>query len=117
VQRLTQMMFAAGAREVLPGVHGLPERLRAPGEIDAIFGLPDDPRHLHFIASHLFGTARMSRDARGGVVKPTLETHAVPGLHVFDSSVFPSNIGVNPQHTIAAVSWLAAERLATTIAR
>jgi choline dehydrogenase-like flavoprotein len=111
VQRLVQMMFAAGAREVLPGVHGLPDRIRSVDEVAPLFALPDDPRLFHFIASHLFGTARL-----GEVVGPELETRAVPGLHVFDSSVFPSNIGVNPQHTISAVSWLAAERLAARIA-
>jgi len=46
------------------------------------------------------------------VVGRELEVHELPGLYVFDSSVFPSNIGVSPQHTICAVSWLAAERLA-----
>jgi choline dehydrogenase-like flavoprotein len=112
IKRLVQLMFAAGAREVMPGVHGLPDRIRSPDEIEPIFALPDDPRLIHFIAAHLFGTARLGADARGGVVGPELEVHDLPGLYVFDSSVFPSNIGVNPQHTICAVSWLAAERLA-----
>ena len=112
IKRLVQLMFAAGAREVLPGVHGLPDRITAPDQIEPIFALPDDPRLVHFIAAHLFGTARIGADASSGVVGPELETHDVPGLYVFDSSVFPSNIGVNPQHTISAVSWLAAERLA-----
>ena len=30
------------------------------------------------------------------------------GLWVADSSIFPTNLGVNPQHTIAAVAWLVA---------
>jgi choline dehydrogenase-like flavoprotein len=115
IQRLTRMMFAAGAREVLPGVHGLPDRIRSADEIEPIFALPDDPRLLHFIAAHLFGTARMGPDPRSSVVGPTLEAHELPGLYVFDSSVFPGNIGVNPQHSIAAVSWLAAERLAARL--
>jgi choline dehydrogenase-like flavoprotein len=112
IKRLVQLMFAAGAREVLPGVHGLPDRISSPDEIEKIFALPDDPRLVHFIAAHLFGTARLGPDAASGVVGPELEAHDLPGLYVFDSSVFPSNIGVNPQHTISAVSWLAAERLA-----
>jgi choline dehydrogenase-like flavoprotein len=115
IKRLTQMMFAAGAREVLPGVHGLPDRIHSADQIEAIFDLPDDPRLMHFIAAHLFGTARMGPDPRSSVVGPALELHDLPGLHVFDSSVFPGNIGVNPQHSIMAVSWLAAERLAGRI--
>lgn len=112
IQRVVHLMFAAGAREVLPGVHGLPDRIRSPRELERIHELPDDPRLVHFIAAHLFGTARIGPDASAGVVGPDLEAHDLPGLYVFDSSVFPSNIGVNPQHTISAVSWLAAERLA-----
>ena len=33
------------------------------------------------------------------------------GLYVVDSSVFPTNLGVNPQHTIMALATLLAERL------
>jgi choline dehydrogenase-like flavoprotein len=117
IKRLTEMMFAAGAREVYPGVHGLPDRICRVEEIEPIFDLPADPRLLHAIAAHLFGTARMGRDPRASVVGPELEAHELPGLYVFDSSVFPSNIGVNPQQTICAVSWLAAERLADRLAR
>lgn len=112
IKRLTQMMFAAGAREVLPGVHGLPDRITSVDGIEPIFDLPDDPRLLHFIAGHLFGTARMGRSAGSAVVGPEMESFEMPGLYVVDSSVFPTNIGVNPQHTISAVAWLAAERLA-----
>lgn len=117
IKRLTEMMFAAGAREVLPGVHGLPDRITSVDGIEPIFELPDDPRLLHFIASHLFGTARLGRDRRAAVVGPELETFEMPGLYVMDSSVFPTNFGVNPQHTICAVSWLAAERLAERLVR
>jgi choline dehydrogenase-like flavoprotein len=115
IKRLTEMMFAAGAREVLPGVHGLPERIRNASEIEQIFQLPDDPRLLHCIAAHLFGTATIGKTRSSAVVGPELETHDVGGLYVIDSSVFPTNIGVNPQHTICAVAWLAAERLAARI--
>lgn len=117
VQRLVETMFAAGAREVFPGVHGLPERIQAPDEVRAIHRLPDDPRLFHCIAAHLFGTAVMGGSPRDSVVSPTLETHDVRRLYVTDSSVFPSNLGVNPQHTIAAVSWLASERIAERVAR
>lgn len=116
VKRLVEMMFAAGAREVLPGVHGLPERIRSVDAIEPIFALPDDPRYFHCIAAHLFGTAKMGLGASSSVVGPELEAHDLGGLYVFDSSVFPTNMGVNPQHTICAVSWLASEQLADRLA-
>jgi choline dehydrogenase-like flavoprotein len=43
------------------------------------------------------------------VVGPTGEAHALPGLHLADSSVFPTSLGVNPQITTMT--------LATAIAR
>jgi choline dehydrogenase-like flavoprotein len=112
VKRLVQMMFAAGAREVFPGVHGMPDKIGSADEIEPILDLPDDPRHFHCIVAHLFGTAKMGPTVRTGVVGPTLESHELPGLYVVDSSVFPTNMGVNPQHTICAFSWLASERIA-----
>jgi choline dehydrogenase-like flavoprotein len=112
VHRLCELMLAAGARSVSPGVHGLPERITSLEEAARIHDLPDDPRLFHCIASHLFGTAVMAPSAQGGVVGPDCQVHGVPGLYVTDSSVFPSNLGVNPQHTICALSWLASERIA-----
>jgi choline dehydrogenase-like flavoprotein len=112
VRRLVEMMFAAGAREVMPGVHGLPERIGNLDAMTAIDDLPDDPRLFHCIAAHLFGTALMGKSAFSSVVGPDLQAHDLPGLYVTDSSVFPTNLGVNPQHSICAISWLAAERIA-----
>lgn len=112
VRRLVEMMFAAGAREVMPGVHGLPARIDSPDPMRALDRLPDDPRLFHCIAAHLFGTAVMGKSSFSSVVGPELMTHDVRDLYVLDSSVFPTNLGVNPQHTICAVAWVAAERVA-----
>lgn len=110
--RLTaELFFAAGAKEVLPGVFGLPERL-LPGEEWRLEHGPDDPRCYSMILSHLFGTARMSRLSCDGVVGTDFGVHGTSGLYVVDSSLFPTNIGVNPQHTIMAIAMRAARRIA-----
>jgi choline dehydrogenase-like flavoprotein len=95
----------------MPGVHGLPERIHSIDEADKIFDLPDDPRRFHTIAAHLFGTAVLGKDPASSVVGEDCQAHDVRGLYVTDSSVFPTNMGVNPQHSISAVSWLIAERI------
>jgi choline dehydrogenase-like flavoprotein len=46
------------------------------------------------------------------VVNPSLEAHALRGLFVMDGSVFPTNLGVNPQHSIMGVVHRAADKLA-----
>jgi choline dehydrogenase-like flavoprotein len=53
----------------------------------------------------------MGPDPRTSVVGPDFETHEASALYVVDSSVFPTNLGVNPQHSIMAMSRLAATRV------
>jgi choline dehydrogenase-like flavoprotein len=107
-----RMMFDAGAREVWPGIFGVPPVLKSVDEVKLIEEGPADSRAFSFVATHLFGAARMGPDPRTSVVGLDFSTHAAKGLHVVDSSIFPTNLGVNPQHSIMAVSRLAATRVA-----
>jgi choline dehydrogenase-like flavoprotein len=109
---IAHLMFDAGAREVWPGVFGVPATLRSRDDVKLVEEGPLDPRAYSFVATHLFGAARMGPDARTSVVGLDFSTHAVSRLFVVDSSVFPTNLGVNPQHSIMAVSRLAAMRVA-----
>lgn len=109
---IARMMFDGGAREVWPGIYGVPSVLRSMDEVKLLENAPLEPRSYNFIATHLFGAARMGADPRTSVVGLDFGVHGVAGLHVVDSSVFPTNLGVNPQHTIMAMSRLAATRLA-----
>jgi choline dehydrogenase-like flavoprotein len=107
-----RMFFEAGAREVWPGIYGVPSVLRSIDEVRLLENAPLEPRSYNFIATHLFGAARMGPDPRTSVVDLDFQVHGVDGLYVVDSSVFPTNLGVNPQHSIMAMSRLAATRLA-----
>ncbi len=109
---LARMMFEAGAREVWPGLHGVPTAIHSIDQVRLIDEVAPDPRAFGFIATHLFGACRMGPDPRASVVGPDFQAHEVAGLYVVDSSVFPTNLGVNPQHSIMAMSRLAATRIA-----
>jgi len=109
---LSKMMVEHGAKEVWPGVYGLPTATSDPGIIQKLEDGPLDPRAYNYVATHLFGAARMGPDPRSSVVGLDFQVHGAEGLYVVDSSVFPSNIGVNPQHTIMAMARLAATRVA-----
>ena len=111
VALLSRMMFEAGAREVWPGVFGVPSVLRSIDEVRLIEEAPGESRAFSFITSHLFGAARMGVRPEASVVGPDFQSHEARGLYVVDSSVFPTNLGVNPQHSIMAMSRLAATRL------
>jgi choline dehydrogenase-like flavoprotein len=108
---LAELMFAAGAEEVLPGVHGLPARIR-PSELRLFDEAPLKPQCYTMVMTHLFGTARMSEDPRHGVVGYDFQLHDCRRVYVLDSSFFPTNLGVNPQHTIMAFATAAARRIA-----
>lgn len=112
VRVLGEMLLAAGAEWVAPGVHGFAPtvsdraamaRIEAEGPLDA--------RAYALAATHLFGTCRMGSDPRASVVRGDFRHHRVDGLYVADSSVFPSNTGVNPQTAICALAALAGRRI------
>jgi choline dehydrogenase-like flavoprotein len=114
---IARLLFDAGAREVWPGVYGVPSVLRSVDQVKLLDDAPLEPRSYNFIATHLFGAARMGPDPSHAVVDTDFRVHGVEGLYVIDSSVFPTNLGVNPQHSIMAMSRLASTRLASRTSR
>jgi choline dehydrogenase-like flavoprotein len=97
---------------VWPGIYGLPSVIRSIDDVKLIEDASLDSRMWSFITTHLFGAARMGVDPKTSVVGPDFQTHEAKGLYVVDSSVFPTNLGVNPQHSIMGMSRLAATRIA-----
>lgn len=102
---LGQMMLAAGAEYVLPGVKGAAERVERVEDLIALERAgPRSARAFTAVMTHLFGTCRMGTDPAHSVVRPDFRHHHVEGLYVADSSVFPTNTGVNPQVHIMAMA-------------
>ena len=103
VRTLCRLHLAAGARAVLPGVAGCPSEVTC---LDQVERLPRavEPARVAMIISHMFGTAVMGETAATSVCDPFGRVHDTMGLYVADSSLFPTNLGVNPQHTIMAVA-------------
>ena len=99
---------AAGARAVIPSIFGMPYKLEA-NEIDRLKDAPLDPRAYVAILSHLFGGCVMGRDPARSVCDGEGRVHGYQGLYIADASAIPTNLGVNPQHTIMALARLWAE--------
>ena len=112
LKALAEIHFLAGARLVLPGVHGMPDTLASPDQLKLFDAAPLDPGAYSMLATHLFGGCVAGRSAEDSVVDANFAVHGTERLHVMDASVFPSNTGVNPQHAIMAVARVAAGRLA-----
>ena len=101
---------AAGAKKLIPGIHGMPYEL-SPNQVDLLKEAPLDPRAYIAILSHLFGGCVMGTDPATSVVDGSGRVHGYEGLIVADASVIPTNLGVNPQHTIMGLAMTFADDL------
>ena len=107
-----EMMLAAGAEVVHPGVRGFAPHVTSPAVLaDLERDGPSRPAAYTAAITHMFGTCRMGRDPDTNVVRPDFRHHAIDGLWIADSSVFPTSLGVNPQIPIMAVAALCARRV------
>ncbi|MFA6032536.1 MAG: GMC family oxidoreductase [Myxococcota bacterium] len=108
-----EMMLAAGAEYVTPGVPGWHERV-TDRKVMARFETegPLDPKLYTMVVTHMFGTCTMGSDPKTSVVRTDFRHHAIDRLYVADSSVFPTNTGVNPQTSIIAMASICAKRIA-----
>ena len=111
VHALARLLFDLGASRVFPGVAGMPDELTAASQAGALRSAPLDPRAYSIVVGHIFGTCRMAGEPARGVVGPDFRVHGTERLYVADASVFPTNLGVNPQHAIMTLARHAAEGL------
>jgi choline dehydrogenase-like flavoprotein len=114
VATAAEVLFAAGATKVYPGVAGID----AVADLEALRELKERgvrPERLRLSAFHPMGTVRAGADPERSVVDPWGRHHATENLWVADASAFPSCVGVNPQMTIMALAKRSAEALADTI--
>ncbi|AKT39411.1 GMC family oxidoreductase N-terminal domain-containing protein [Chondromyces crocatus] len=113
---LCEMALAAGAREVYTPVFGF-QPLKNMDEARAMERASIDARRIECMSFHPLGSARVSNDARRGVVDQNGESFELPGLFVADGSILPTSIGVNSQVPIMAMTTRLAWRLDERFAR
>ena len=108
-----KVYFAAGAEKVyLPtfktlvahSQEELEEMLDKKVKYGMPNGIPDGLYTFRTVSVHPQGTARMGANPKKSVVNPYGESHDIKGLFVTDASIFPSEITVNPQTPIYAMS-------------
>ncbi|HWV87546.1 MAG TPA: GMC family oxidoreductase [Capillimicrobium sp.] len=113
LELLARIWFAAGAREVVVPVAGVPP-LRD-GDTGPLRAARVRPADLTLMAFHPLGTARASADPARGVLDPDLQVRGTPGLYVGDGAAVPSSLGVNPQITIMALATRLAGHIACRV--
>ncbi|MEV6026107.1 GMC family oxidoreductase [Streptomyces sp. NPDC052036] len=106
-----ELLFAAGAEEVLTGVPHAP-RARTPAQLEALLDTVT-ARRLHVSAFHPTGTAAAGSDPERSPVDPDGQLRGIHGVLIADGSVLPSCPEVNPQLSIMAAALAITERCAT----
>jgi choline dehydrogenase-like flavoprotein len=104
-----QMLIAAGARRLYPGVMGI--GALTPNQLDAFRKTELSASDFVLASYHPLGTCQMGTDPRTSVVGMDHQAHDVPGLFVVDGSAVRGPLGVNPQLTIMAVAARAADQI------
>ena len=103
LERLCEMLFAAGARKIMLPIDGADEP-RSADQAKTILSRKIPRSALEVVTVHLMGTARMGEDRSVAVTDSYGFFHDAAGLMVCDASLFPSPIGVNPCLTIQALA-------------
>jgi choline dehydrogenase-like flavoprotein len=109
---LARIFFAAGARLVIPGVHGVAEELHSLEEAEVLRTRVFRATDFVTGGNHAFCTTRMHGDPAKGVVDEFGRCHDVEGLYVVDTGIFPQCPSVNPMWTGMALAHRAARRIA-----
>jgi len=109
---LAEIFFAAGARSIVPGVHGVPPELRSLEEAEVLRTTDIRASDLVLGGNHAFCTTRMHGDPRRGVVDELGRCHDLDNLFITDTGIFPQCPSVNPMWTAMALAHRAVPGIA-----
>jgi choline dehydrogenase-like flavoprotein len=97
----TEIFLQAGAEEVYSGVAVQPI-VRGQADLDALRTRRVRAADIEMMAFHPMGTCAAGGDPSLGVCDPRGAVHGLRGLHVADTSLFPTSNRINPQLTLMA---------------
>ena len=112
LRTMAQIQFAAGAKTVFPIHENATSYPTLDAALRAIDGFPMEILRMRVFSAHVMGGCGMGDDPKTSVVDSYGSHHHVGNLSVFDGSVFPTSLGVNPQLSIYGITARNASRLA-----
>ncbi len=111
---LCEMYAAVGAKEVLTGIHGLPEVLDPAEAARELRTQRLDAKDMVTGSNHVMGTTRMGNDPdEGAVCDGWGKVYDADDLYVCDTGLYPTSPGVNPQMTVMALARRLGQELPT----
>jgi len=108
---IAEILFAAGARKIIPGVLGLPAEMYSLDEARVFQSHPIRARDLVSAGNHAFCTTRMHGDSSLGVVNEFGRCHDLDNLYITDTGIFPRCPSVNPMFTGMALAHRASQEI------
>jgi choline dehydrogenase-like flavoprotein len=112
---IAEILFAAGARKIIPGVIGLPAEMHSLDEARVLQSHPIQARDLVSAGNHAFCTTRMHGDSSLGVVDEFGRCHDMDNLYITDTGIFPRCPSVNPMFTGMALAHRAGEQIIAAV--
>ena len=112
---VAELFFAAGARKILAGVHGVPEELHSLEEAQVLRTREHQAQDFVVASNHAFCSTRMHGDPTKGVVDEDGKCHDLENLYIADTGIFPRCTSVNPMFTGMALAHRTAGRIADRI--
>jgi choline dehydrogenase-like flavoprotein len=109
---LAEIFFAAGARTIVPGIHGIPEELHSLEEAEVLRRKEFKSTDFVTGGNHSFCTTRMHGDPSQGVVDEFGRCHDIENLYIADTGIFPQCPSVNPMWTGMALARRTAHGIA-----
>jgi choline dehydrogenase-like flavoprotein len=114
LKEMARIQLAAGAKEVR-SPHSEPVVMRSEADVARLDAAPYEPLRLKVSSAHQMGGCSMGKDPERSVVDSRFRYHHLDNLFVADGSVFPTALGVNPQHTIYGLARLASGFVADAV--
>jgi choline dehydrogenase-like flavoprotein len=112
---MAEIQFAAGAKTVM-AVHEMASPAASWPEAKAqIEALPMEILLTRVVSAHVMGGCGMGSDPSNSVVDGNGRHHSIGNLYVFDGSIFPTSLSVNPQLSIYGIVARMANGLARTL--
>jgi choline dehydrogenase-like flavoprotein len=109
---MTEIQFAAGAREVMP-MHEMASPVRTWQDAKQAIGrLPMQPLLAKVFSAHVMGGCGFAGRESLGVTRPDGVHWQLRNVSVHDGSLFPTSVGANPQLSIYGITNRLAQQLA-----
>jgi choline dehydrogenase-like flavoprotein len=110
MHRSAELLFAAGAREVVFGNQAFPT-LTSPDQLSRIEQFPIEPGLASFVSAHNQGTCRMGSSKENSVIDQNLRLHTGDNIYVMDGSVMPTSASTHVMTPIMVVADRAVHRM------